>query len=73
MKDTLRKANKTHCERDPFLIKDIKEQHKLEKLTLVFHRITNLSLKSGIFSKTGKKKCEAYTEKWQRSTESRIL
>ena len=54
MKDTLRKANKTYCERDPFSISDIKEQHNLDKLTLVFHGITNRSLKKGIFPKTEK-------------------
>ena len=55
MKDNFRKANKTYCERDSFPINDIKEQHNIDKLTLAFHRITNLSLKNVIFQKIEKK------------------
>ena len=40
MKDTLRKANKTHCERDRFPISDIREHDNLDKLSLVFNRIS---------------------------------
>ena len=46
IKDILSKAKKkkkTHCERDPFPISDIKKQRNIDRLTGVFHKITNLS------------------------------
>ena len=49
-----KKKKKTHSERDPFPIIDIKEQCNIDKLTGVFHKITNLSLENGTFSKTEK-------------------
>ena len=54
MKDIISITKKTHCERDPFPIRDVKEQRNLDKLTVVLHRITNLSLENGIFPKTEK-------------------
>ena len=62
MKDILSKKTKnkkkttttTHCERDPFAISDIKEQRNIDRLTGVFHKITNLSLVNGTFPKTEK-------------------
>ena len=54
-KDILSKAKKkTHCERDPFPIGDIKEVRNIDRLTGVFHKITNLSLENGSFPKTEK-------------------
>ena len=56
MKDILSKKNeKKNCERDPFPISDIKEQSNLDKLTVIFHKITNLSLENGTFPKTEKR------------------
>ena len=51
IKDILSKAKKTHCERDPFSISDIKNQRNIVRLTGVFHKIT-LSLENGTFPKT---------------------
>ena len=48
------KKKKKHCERDPFPIGDIKEQRYIDRLTGVFHKITNLSLEKGSFLKTEK-------------------
>ena len=50
-------------------IGDIKEQRNIDRLTGVFHRITNLSLENGSFPKTEKETSvhEAHIEKWQRS------
>ena len=53
-KDIVSKAKKSHCERDPFPIGDIKEQRNIDRLTGVIHRITNLSLENGSFPKTEK-------------------
>ena len=53
-KDILSKAKKSHCERDPFPIGDIREQRNIDRLTGVFHKITNLSLENGSFPKTEK-------------------
>ena len=53
-KDILSKAKKSHCERDPFPIGDIKEQRNIDRLTEVIHKITNLSLENGSFPKTEK-------------------
>ena len=53
-KDIVSKAKKSHCERDPFPIGDIKEQRNIDRLTGVIHRITNLSLGNGSFPKTEK-------------------
>ena len=53
-KDIISKAKKSHCERDPFPIGDIKEQRNIDRLTGVFHKITNLSLENGSFPKTEK-------------------
>ena len=53
-KDILSKAKKSHCERDPFPIGDIKEQRNIDRLTGVIHKITNLSLENGSFPKTEK-------------------
>ena len=55
MKDILSKGEKKkNCERDPFPISDIREQHNIDTLTGVFHKITNLSLENGTFPKTEK-------------------
>ena len=53
-KDIVSIAKKSHCERDPFPIGDIKEQRNIDRLTGVIHRITNLSLENGSFLKTEK-------------------
>ena len=53
-KDFVSKAKKSHCERDPFPIGDIKEQRNIDRLTGVIHKITNLSLENGSFPKTEK-------------------
>ena len=49
-----KKKKKKHSERDPFPIGDIKEQRNIDRLTGVFHKITNLSLENGSFPKTEK-------------------
>ena len=49
-----KEKKKKHCERDHFPISDIKEQRNIDRLTGVFHKITNLSLENGTFPKTEK-------------------
>ena len=39
----------------PFPISDIKKQSNIDRLTGVYHKITNLSLENGTFPKTEKK------------------